>query len=81
MAVARRGTNLFGIYGQRAGVYPGFAYSPGFSTGSKNIVWDQAALDRWLADPQAVMPGTTVLYKQASPERRTAVINFLMSVK
>ena len=80
-AEPRQGPNLVGVYGRKAGVLPGFTYSPGFQAGAKGIVWDEANLDRWLTNPQAMFPGATMLYKQANPDKRRAIIAFLMTLK
>jgi cytochrome c len=80
-AAPRQGPNLFGIYGRRAGSAAGFPYSPGFQAGSKGVVWNATSLDRWLADPQAMMPGVVMPYKQSRSERRAAVIEYLKTLK
>lgn len=76
-AKPRQGPNLFGIVGREAGTVPGFSYSAAFAAGDGGIVWDESTLDRWLADPQTVVPGTTMLYKQADPDKRRLVIEYL----
>lgn len=76
-AAPRQGPNLFGIYGREAGKVDGFRYSPKFLAGSGGIVWDEVTLDRWLTDPQSVIPGSVMLYKQADPEKRRLVIEYL----
>lgn len=81
MAVAeagpRQGPNLFGVVGRKAGEVAGFKYSEAFAKGSGGIVWDEGTLDRWLADPQSVIPGAVMLYKQADPDKRRLVIDYL----
>ena len=76
-AKPRQGPNLFGIVGRAAGAVPGFNYSPAFAAGDGGVVWDEGTLDRWLADPQSVIPGSVMLYKQADPDKRRLVIEFL----
>ena len=76
-AEARQGLNLFGVIGRKAGSVPGFKYSPAFAAGGGGIVWDEGTLDRWLADPQSVIPGAVMLYKQADPDKRRLVIDYL----
>jgi cytochrome c len=73
----RQGPNLFGIVGRAAGSVEGFKYSPAFVAGHDGVVWDEATLDRWLADPQSVIPGAVMLYKQADPDKRRLVIEYL----
>ena len=76
-AAPRQGPNLFGVVGRAAGGVAGFKYSPAFVAGQTGILWDEATLDRWLADPQAVIPGSVMLYKQADPDKRRLIIEFL----
>lgn len=76
-AAPRQGPNLFGVVGREAGQAAAFKYSPAFAAGGSGIVWDEATLDRWLTDPQSVIPGSVMLYKQADPEKRHLVIEYL----
>jgi cytochrome c len=73
----RQGPNLFGVVGRKAGDVAEFKYSEAFAKGSGGIVWDEATLDRWLADPQSVIPGAAMLSKQADPDKRRLVIEYL----
>src|SRR6476620_3595012 len=75
----RQGPALAGIYGRKAGSVAGFHYSPGY--GTADFVWDEAHLDSYLADPQAVIPGAVMLYKQKSADVRKAIIAFLKEQK
>lgn len=71
----RQGPPLFRIVGRKAGTADGFSYSPGLSRAG--FVWDEARLDAWLTDPQAVIPGVVMLYRQSKPEIRAAIIAYL----
>ena len=73
----RQGPNLFGVVGRAAGSVEGFNYSPAFVAAKSGIVWDEQTLDRWLTDPQAVIPGAVMPYKQADPDKRKLVIEYL----
>jgi cytochrome c len=73
----RQGPNLFGVVGRQAGGAAGFKYSAAFIAGSGGIVWDEGTLDRWLADPQSIIPGAVMPYKQADPDKRRLVIEYL----
>lgn len=75
----RQGPSLFKIIGRRAGIAEGFHYSPGFA--KADFVWDEAKLDSWLTNPQAVIPGAVMSYRQAKPETRAAVIAYLKELK
>ena len=75
----RQGPALAGIYGRKAGSVAGFNYSPGY--GEADFVWDEPHLDSYLTDPQAVIPGAVMLYKQKNANVRKAIIAFLKEQK
>ena len=58
-ATAGVGPSVLGILGHRAGSDANFSYSK--ALGESRLVWDSATLDRFLANPMAVAPGTTML--------------------
>ena len=74
-AAARQGPNLAGVVGRKAGSLPGFTYSAGFA--KADFTWDAARLDTWLSNPQAMIPGAVMLYKQPDPATRKAIIDWL----
>ena len=39
--------------------------------------WDEAHLDPWLANPQAVIPGAFIPDQLGKPEARTVIIGYL----
>ena len=39
-----------------------------------DFVWDDARLDAYLANPQAMIPGSNMAYRQPKAETRTAII-------
>ena len=71
----RQGPPLVKIVGRPAGKVEGFKYSEGLA--KADFAWDETRLDAWLTDPQAVIPGVTMVYKQAKPETRAAIIAYL----
>jgi cytochrome c len=71
----RQGPTLDGIYGRKAGRMSGFTYSSGFS--ALDIVWDDAHLDTYLTNPQAMIPGAMMVYRQPKAPVREAIIAFL----
>ena len=71
----RQGPSLFNIVGRRAGSADGFHYSAGFS--KADFSWDDARLDAWITDPQEMIPGSIMAYRQAKPEIRSAIIAYL----
>jgi len=71
----RQGPSLFGIIGRRVGSAEGFHYSADFA--KADFVWDEARLDAWITNPQAMIPSAVMAYRQAKPEIRAAVIAYL----
>ena len=71
----RQGPSLFKIVGRPAGKINGFHYSAGFA--KVDFVWDEARLDAWLTNPQEMIPGAVMAYRQSKPEARAAVIAYL----
>jgi len=71
----RQGPSLFGIVGRRVGSIDGFHYSAGFA--KADFTWDDAKLDAWISNPQQMIPGTIMAYRQAKPEVRSAIIAYL----
>uniref|UniRef100_C5D222 Cytochrome c class I n=1 Tax=Variovorax paradoxus (strain S110) TaxID=543728 RepID=C5D222_VARPS len=60
LAVDRVGPRHCGLFGRLAGSVPGFAYSEAMK--KSKIVWNDKTLDRFLAKPLAVVPGTAMTY-------------------
>lgn len=60
LAYDRVGPRHCGLLGRRAGSVPGFAYSNAMK--NSGLTWDEKTLDRFLAGPMKVVPGTTMTY-------------------
>jgi cytochrome c len=59
----RSGPHLNGLIGRTMGSIDGFKYSSGFSTAmDEGRVWDEAALNEFLAKPKAFMKGTKMAF-------------------
>jgi cytochrome c len=50
------GPSLHGLFGRKAGTVPDYNFSKAMR--NSGIVWNEAALRKFLADPQAAVPGT-----------------------
>jgi cytochrome c len=68
-----------GVFGRLAGTVPGYAYSPGLR--NSHIVWNQESLDRWLTNPQALVPGAKMFFAMPNPKDRADVIAYLSTQK
>ena len=75
---ARQGPNLHNVYGRSAGTLADFKYSTALKNGG--WTWDEATLDPWIADAQTAHPGTFMNYRQANPDKRKLVIEYLKSL-
>lgn len=71
----RQGPSLYKVIGRHAGTAEGFKYSAGFA--KADFAWDDAHLDAWLTNPQAVIPGAVMAYRQVKPETRAMIIAYL----
>jgi cytochrome c len=70
------GPHLQGIFGRSAGTIEGaHFYSDAMKT--SGIVWDEAALDKYLAAPAQSMPGTTMMIGVADAQQRADLIAYL----
>ncbi|MCC7426906.1 MAG: c-type cytochrome [Alphaproteobacteria bacterium] len=78
-AEAQAGPNLAGLIGREVGGDPGFDYSPVLADAFKaGLRWDEARLDRFLADPEGMFPGFWMAMRGiGSAADRTALIRFL----
>ena len=76
LAQDRVGPHHCGLLGRRAGSVPGFAYSPAMK--NSGLTWDEKTLDRFLAQPMKVVPGTAMTYDGiANPKERADLIAYL----
>ncbi|SKB35921.1 c-type cytochrome [Sphingopyxis flava] len=70
------GPNLHGVVGRPVAAYPGFSYSGAMK--AKGGIWDEAALDAYLADPMKNVPGTRMAFAGViDPTDRKALFLYL----
>ena len=76
----RIGPTLFGIAGRKSGSVEGYNYSDGNK--GANLTWDAATLDRYLANPRGVVPGTKMAYGGLKDDqKRRDVVGYLGTLK
>ncbi|MGH8738118.1 MAG: c-type cytochrome [Burkholderiales bacterium] len=75
----RVGPRHRGVFGRRAGSLPDYDYSPALRR--SRIVWNEQSLDRWLANPQALIPGQRMNYSVPDERDRADLIAYLKSVR
>lgn len=71
----KEGPRLGNVYGRQAGSIPSFKYSDGLK--SAHLVWDSHLLDRWLTDPDSVVPDNDMTFHVPSVQERADIIRFL----
>lgn len=72
---ARVGPPLRAVFGRRAAADRSFPYSDALK--KAGLVWDEATLDRWLTDPETLVPGNDMGFRLDRAEERTAIIAYL----
>lgn len=72
------GPSLHGVFSRKAGELADFRYSPAIKR--SGITWTPETLDKFIADPQAVVPGNRMPYAgMASANDRADLIAYLQS--
>lgn len=66
-----------GVYGRRSGAVAGFHYSPALQR--LGVTWNGVTLDRWLAGPTRMAPGTTMGMVTPNAQDRADIIAYLRS--
>jgi cytochrome c len=74
------GPSLAHVWNHKAGSVPGFQrYSDALKRA--NVVWDEATLDKWLANPEAFVPGTSMTFAGLKQQKdRLDVAAYLRAV-
>jgi cytochrome c len=77
----RLGPTLHGIVGRKAGSIEGFAFSPAMK--SSGITWDEANLDKFIANPEAVVSGNGMkpFGGIADAGERKKIVDYLKTLK
>jgi cytochrome c len=71
------GPRLGGVVGRTSGSVPGYQYSDALK--KAHIVWDETTLDKWLTDPDQVVPGTQMDFSLPKAQERQQIIRYLKS--
>jgi glucose/arabinose dehydrogenase len=72
-----QGPGLHGVFGRRAASDPQFSYTAPLK--ASNLTWDAATLNRFLAAPSVVVPGSAMVIPVANPVEREDLIAYLGS--
>ena len=77
--VNKLGPLLAGIAGRPAASLPSYGYSKALT--ASHLTWDSATLDRFLAGPSVLVPGTTMAVIVTNPADRGNLIAFLATLR
>ena len=64
-----------GVVGRRVGTARGFEYSDALR--GANLVWTEALIQRWLTNPEALIPGQQMGFRLGDVQERADVAAFL----
>jgi cytochrome c len=71
----KEGPRLAGVYGRKAGSVADFNYSNELK--SSKITWDGPMLERWLTNPDLVVPDNDMAFHVSDSRERADIIEFL----
>lgn len=71
----KEGPRLGGVYGRAAGSVTSFQYSPALQ--KSKIKWSDDTLEKWLTDPEKLVPDNDMSFHVESAEERRAIIAYL----
>ena len=74
----RTGPMIRGVYGRKAGTAGAFAYSDALK--NSGLTWTPEVLDKWLSDPDQLVPGNDMAFRVAKQEERAAIIEYLRTL-
>jgi cytochrome c len=73
--IAKTGPPLRTVIGRAAASDPHFSYSDALK--KAHLVWDEATLERWLKNPETVVPDNDMGFQVERAEERMAIIAYL----
>ncbi len=71
----RTGPHHRGVIGRKAGSVPGFDYSDALS--HAGFVWTTDLVEKWLTNPEALVPGQKMNYRINDPQMRADIASYL----
>jgi cytochrome c len=66
-----------GVFGRKVGAVTDFDYSPALK--KSKLVWNEKTLDKWLSNPEKLIPGQRMGFSVASAKDREDLIAYLKS--
>ena len=74
-----QGPDLDGVVGRKAASLPGFNYSAALK--ASGLTWTRDELDKFLAGPARLVPGTSMRAMVADPAERRDLVAYLASLE
>lgn len=74
----RAGPAHRGVFGRQAGIVAGYDYSVALK--ASGLIWTREDLDRWLANPESLVPGQKMGYSVPDATDRSDLIAYLESL-
>ena len=71
----QEGPRLGGVYGRAAASVKSYEYSVALQ--KSHLAWDAQTLDRWLEDPDKLVPGNNMDFHVESADERSVIIAYL----
>ena len=71
----KSGPRLRGVFGRAAARDEQFPYSNALK--KARLTWDEAALDKWLSDPDSLIPGADMAFRMDNAAGRADIIAYL----
>jgi cytochrome c len=65
------------VYGRRAGSVNSFEYSEALK--KAKLIWNDQSLEKWLTDPQQLVPNNAMAFHVENPSERRDIISYLKS--
>ena len=75
----RAGPAHKGVFGRKAGLAKGFDYSPAVK--ASKVVWNEKTLERWLANPEKLIPGQKMGFSVPEAKDRADLIEYLRTAR
>jgi len=74
-----QGPELHGVFGRKAASNPAFSYTQALR--NSNLTWDAETLDRFLASPTTVVPGSSMVVAVPQETDRENIIAYFQALK
>jgi cytochrome c len=75
----KEGPRLRGVFGRSAGAVATFEYSDAMK--KSGITWDETTLNKWMADPDGLVPDNNMPFRVVSQEERSDIVAYLKTLR